>query len=475
MTSNLKRYISGLLLCSALAGCNVSQQLQVEKLKLPEHYATHSDTVNIARLTRNQFFTDTILVKLIEKAIANNYDSRIALQRIEQARASVIFTKGLLLPAVNAGGIAAVRRYGFYTMDGAGNATTDIEPGKLVPVNLPDYLVGMQSSWEVDITGKLRNRKKAAAARLLASIEGRQWLISNLVAEVATAYYELLSLDRELEIVRSSINLQENALEVVSIQKENRAANELMVAQFRAQLLNTKAMEFAVQQALTETTNQLNALLGRLPQPINRNSVSFEVNVSDSLKAGVPLMLLRNRPDIRQAELEVIASKADLQAARAAFYPSLNINASVGFQAYTSRLLFNNPESFMFTLVGGLSAPLLNRSAIKAEFNAVNAYQTETLYAYNQTTLNAYTEVYNELARMKNTSRALEYKQQEALELTRAIDVATELYRTGRANYLEVLIAQQASLEARLDLIYSKKQQFVNSIRLYKALGGGWD
>jgi outer membrane protein, multidrug efflux system len=215
--------------------------------------------------------------------------------------------------------------------------------------------------------------------------------------------------------------------------------------------------------------------LGRLPQPINRNSVSFEVNVSDSLKAGVPLMLLRNRPDIRQAELEVIASKADLQAARAAFYPSLNINASVGFQAYTSRLLFNNPESFMFTLVGGLSAPLLNRSAIKAEFNAVNAYQTETLYAYNQTTLNAYTEVYNELARMKNTSRALEYKQQEALELTRAIDVATELYRTGRANYLEVLIAQQASLEARLDLIYSKKQQFVNSIRLYKALGGGWD
>jgi NodT family efflux transporter outer membrane factor (OMF) lipoprotein len=428
----------------------------------------------MAEWPRQKFFADTVLANLIENAVTQNYDARIAWQRIEQARASVLFAKGLLLPTVQAGGVAAVRRYGLYTMDGAGNATTDIEPGKIVPVNLPDFLVGFQSSWEADITGKLRNRKNAASARLLGSLEVRHWLVSNLVAEVATAYYELLSLDRELEIIWSTIQLQDNALNVVTIQKENGSANELVVNQFSAQVLNTRALEYDVRQAITETENRLNLLLGRLPQPIPRNSASFDARLVDSLMAGVPVALLRNRPDIRQAEWEVIASKADVRAARAAFYPSFNISASVGFQSYAPRLLFSSPESFVFTLVGGLYAPLVNRSAIKAQFNASNAYQTEALHHYHKTTLVAYAEVYNELTRMTNISRALQYKEQEAEALTRAIEVANDLYLRGRATYLEVLMTQQNALNARLDLVVSKKNQFINTIQLYKVLGGGW-
>jgi multidrug efflux system outer membrane protein len=474
MTKNHYPYIIAAVLTIVLAGCKLNQPVTTwQAQKLPDRYPVELSLSNTALLNRNQFFTDAVLLNLIDSAITNNYDSRIALQRIEQARASVLFSKGLLLPTVNVGGVAAVRRYGLYTMDGAGNATTDIEPGKIVPVNLPDYLIGLQSSWEVDITGKLRNRKKAAAARLLASTEGHQWLIANLVEQVATAYYELLSLDKELDIVRSTIKLQENALEVVLIQKENAAANELVVDQFKAQLLDTKSMEFEVQQAIVDTETRINTLLGRLPQTIERNTETFDKNISGLATSGVPSDLLRNRPDIRQAELEVLASKADLAAARAAFFPSLNITASTGFQAYTNKLLFNSPESFAFTLVGGLSAPLLNRSAIKASFNAANAYQVETLYNYNKTVLRGYAEVYTELTQFENVSRSLDLKLQEAEALIRAIETANELYRTGRANYLEVLMIQRNALEARLDLVYTKKLQFINSIQLYKSLGGG--
>lgn len=475
---NKKYYLYLVLLCLTISigGCKVSQPLtEPNEIKLPDRYLTKSDSSTKPLLKLSLIFSDSVLIKLIHEAVTNNYDSRIALQRIEQARASVLFSKGMLLPTVNAGGTAAVRRYGFYTMDGAGNATTDIEPGKIVPVNLPDYLLGLQSTWEVDITGKLRNRKKAASARLLASREGRQWLISNLVAEVASAYFELLSLDQELEIIRSTVKLQENALEIVTIQKANAAANELVVNQFNAQLLDTKAMEFEVLQAITETENRINALLGRLPQPVVRDSVSFEKDFTGILNEGIPADLLQNRPDIRQAEMEVMASRADVAAARAAFYPSLNINAGAGFQAYRTKLLFTSPQSFVFTLVGGLYAPLLNRSAIKAEFKGASAYQIESLYNYNRTVLNSYIEVYNELNRLDNLNQALSFKRQEAQVLMQAIESASELYRSGRANYLEVLMTQRNALDARLNLVHTKRQQFITSIQLYKSLGGGWN
>jgi outer membrane protein TolC len=272
-------------------------------------------------------------------------------------------------------------------MDGAGNATTDILPGQTVPVNLPDYFVGLQTSWEADITGKIQNRKKAAVARYLSSIEGKNWLITNLVAVIASTYYELQALDIELEIIRENISIQENAVAVVTSQKESGAANELAVEQFRAQLLTTKSLEVEIEQQIIETENQINSLLGRYPQPIERGKTILTHIIPTQLQTGVPSDLLRNRPDIKQAELELIAAKADVKAARAAFYPSLNITGGLGFQAFKPNLLFTTPQSFVFSLVGGLSAPLINRSAIKANFKGASAYQVELLYNYQKSIL----------------------------------------------------------------------------------------
>jgi NodT family efflux transporter outer membrane factor (OMF) lipoprotein len=457
-----------------LTGCKTPMTVEQAGEPLPYSYEWDSDSSNIADINWKEYFADDNLMRLIDEGLSNNLDALIALQRIEQSKASVLYYKGALLPAVGAGGSAALNRYGLYTMDGSGNITTEILPGEIMPFNLPDYYVGLQASWEADITGRLRNRKRAAAARYLATVEGRKWLVTNLIAEVVSAYYNLLALDQELAITRSTILLQENALSIVTIQKQVGRANELAVKQFQAQLQNTRSLEAEIQQQIVEGETRMALLLGKFPQQIERDSASFHRQIPALLQTGVPSDLLRNRPDIKESELEIIAARADLKAARAAFYPSLSINGDLGFQAFKTSLLFNNPESFVFGLFGGLSAPLLNRNAIKAEFNAANAYQVESLYHYQRSILNAYAEVYTAVKNFNNLVKIAEHKSNEVSVLAEAMEVSAELYRTGRANYLEVLFTQQNALSAKFELVNVRKRQLDATVTLYRSLGGGW-
>jgi outer membrane protein, multidrug efflux system len=468
-------YILFIYSCALLAGCKSIPTTTVNSTnKIPTIFTTGSDTTSLATLSWKEYFADSSLITLIDSALINNPDALITLQRIEQAKAGVQFAKGAQLPVAGAMAVPKITRYGLYTMDGAGNITTDILPGEIIPLNLPDFLVGFQTAWEVDVAGKLKNRKKAAVARYLASVEGRNWLVTNLVAEVASAYYELVSLDQELALIRQTIAIQQNAFNSVSIQKQAGVANELAVKQFKAQLLNSQAMELEVQQLIVLAENKINFLLGRYPQPVVRSGNSFEQALPSQIQTGIPSDLLRHRPDIRQAEFEVLASKADTRAARAAFYPSFMITGGVGFQAFKPRLLFTTPESFVFNAIGSLSAPLLNRSAIKAEFNAANAYQLEAVYNYQKSILTAYVEVHNELLNIQNLNSVFSLKSEEVTTLTEAIETSNDLFRTGRATYLEVLLTQQNLLTAKLDLINVKQNQFLATINVYKALGGGW-
>jgi NodT family efflux transporter outer membrane factor (OMF) lipoprotein len=458
-------------------GCRIAtESAQTQAPALPAAYPPGTgspDTLNLAAGPVHALFADSLLAALLDTALKNNFDARIAWQRIEMARASLVAARGQLLPTASVAGSAAVRRFGLYTMDGAGNAATDIRPGEIVPVNLPDYAAGLQAIWEVDINGRLRNQKRAAIARVLATTEGRHWVITNLVADVAAAYIELLALDAELEVIGSMVKLQEDALNVVTIQKENAVATELAVNQFQAQVLHSRALEIHTRQMIIETENRLNFLLGRLPQPALRRASTLTQPARNDLAAGLPAQLLYNRPDIRQAELELLAARADVRAARAAFFPSLTIVGGVGQQAYRTDLL-QSPQSFAFNVLGGLSAPLINRFAIQARFKGATAAQTEALLQYQKTVVNGYIEVYNELTRYNNLKLMLSQKEQEAAVLTRAVSTAGELYRTGRANYLEVLLTQQAALTARIDLVNARRQLNQSLIQIYRALGGGW-
>lgn len=463
-------------ICLVLASCSPAiTTLNENKAAVPESFDKSTDTTNTSTTKWRTYFKDANLVSLIDIALKNNQELEMTLQEIEIARNDVRVKKGLLLPMVTAGVGAGVDKVGRYTSAGAGDASTDITPGKEVPEALQDYGLGLHAVWEVDIWKKLHNAKKAAFTRYMATIEGKNFVVTNLVAEIANSYYELLSYDNQLDIIQQTISLQKNALEIVKAQKEAARANELGVKKFEAEVFNSQSREFEIQQRIKETENKINFLLGRYPQPISRDKTVLIAQMPQQIQAGIPSQLLANRPDIKQAELELFATKCDVKAAKAEFYPSFTIAGGIGFNAFKPSYLFTTPESLIYNLVGDLTAPLINRNAIKAEFNKAKAEQLKALYNYQKTILNGYIEVSNELSNIKNLEKFYDLKNKEVQSLTTAIDASNDLFKSSRVDYFEVLMTQRDALESKLELIEAKKEQFNAVTNVYRALGGGWN
>ncbi|QJD95756.1 TolC family protein [Mucilaginibacter robiniae] len=461
-----------------LAACSNLKTVTVAPPEnMPATYQNSPDTANIAALPISSFFTDAYLVRLIDTALKANPDIRMALQRIEIANANLKYTGLQLLPSVNLNANAGLEKYGDYTMNGVGNYDTNLSPninGKQhIPNHTPDYFLGFRSSWEVDLWGKLRSRKKAAFNRFLASQSGYKMVTTALTAQIATNYYQLLSLDNELSIIRKNIALQSNALEIVKIQKLGGRATELAVQQFLAQLKRTQGLEYQTLQQITETENQLNFLTGKFIQPIYRDTSISTLKVPAVLKAGVPSQLLLNRPDIREAEFELKALNADIKAVHAAFFPALTLSPYIGYNAFNTSLLFNS-GSLAYGVLGGLTTPIFNRRLLKADYARTIAQGNEALFNYQKTVLSSFQEVMNSLNSIQNYSQMYNQKQQEVQALNNAVAVANDLYLVGRANYLEVITAQRNVLDAELELANTKKNIFIGAVNLYRSVGGGW-
>jgi len=473
-----KKNIIAVVVCSSIfcSGCKIPALVQSPELKtVPSSYGNTQDTVNTATIQWRNFFSDKYLVSLIDTALKNNQELMITLQEIEIARSDIRVRQGKLLPAVVGGGGAAIDKVGLYTSQGAGDASTEIKPGQEVPEWLPDYRLGVYANWEIDIWKKLRNAKKAAVSRYVATIEGKNFVVTNLIAEIANSYYELLALDNSLEIVRESIRLQQNALEVVKLEKQAARITELAVKKFEAEVLSSQSLEFNILQKIKEKENQVNFLLGRYPQPIERDKSEFLNLLPQQVQAGVPSQLLKNRSDIKQAELELSAARLDVKVARAEFYPSFEISSSLGFNAFNPSYLLKFPESLIFSLAGDAAEPLINKNAIKAEYYKANAKQIQALYNYDRTILNAYIEVSTQLSNLNNLEQAYNLKTKEVEALTTSIDISNDLFKSARADYFEVLMTQRDALESKLELIETKLHQFNSVTNIYRSLGGGWN
>ncbi len=475
--NNTKSLIVGVVsILMALSACKTPSLVEkTVNTSLPASYNGSQDSTNTAKVPWKDYFTDPYLNALIDTALANNQELNIMLQEIEIARNEVREKKGEYLPFVGFKGAAEAEKVGRYTSQGANDANTDIEPGEEFPEPLPDYMLGLQATWEIDVWKKLRNAKKAAVTRYLSSIEGRNFMVTNLIAEIANSYYELLALDNELGIIDQNIEIQSNALRIVKLQKEAAQATELAVRRFQAELFGTQSLRFDIQQKITETENKINFLVGRLPQSIERNSKAFNDLVPEPVYAGLPSQLLQNRPDIRRAELEVVASKLDVKVAKARFYPSLGISAGIGLQAFNPSYLTKTPESLLYSLIGDLTAPLVNRNAIKATYYNANAKQIQAIYDYERTILNAYIEVANQLSNIDNLEKSYGLKAQEVKALTESIDISNTLFKSARADYMEVLLTQRDALESKFELVETKVLQMNAFINMYRALGGGWN
>jgi outer membrane protein, multidrug efflux system len=458
-----------------VAGCKVPSLSQVkENRMMPVAYTDNQDTSNISTVQWRSFFTDPYLIDLIDTALARNQELNITLQEVEMAANDIRFRQGLLQPRVGLKLSAGVEKVGRYTSQGAGDASTEITKGKEVPEVLPDYTGALFANWEVDIWNKLHTAKKAAVTRYLSTVEGRNFVVTNLIAEVATSYYELVALDNQLEIVRENVNLQNNALEIVKVQKEAARVTELAVQKFQADVYHSQSLEYDILQKIKETENRINFLLARFPQEIRRSKNNFTSQVPAIVRAGIPSQLLSNRADIKQAELELAAAKLDVKVARAEFYPSLEISAVLGLQAFKPSYLVKFPESLLYSVAGDLAAPLINRSAIKAEFNNANARQLQAVYNYERSILNAYLEVWSQLSNIDNLGKKYDLKSKQVDALTKSIDISNNLFSSARADYLEVLMTQRDALESKLELVETKKEQMIAVVNIYRDLGGGW-
>lgn len=442
---------------------------------LPEQFQqSNANQENEALINWKDFFEDQALVNLIDTAVENNKEVKQLLARINMARNEIQARRGEYLPSVNVVAGAGGEKSAQFTRNGAVEEGLDIKEGKSFPKFLGDYQFGLQASWELDVWKKLRNATQVSVLEYMASVEGKNFLMTNLVSEVANAYFELIASDNQLENLDKNIQIQQNGYEIVQTLKQYGRANALAVKRFEAEVNKNKSKRYAIKQQIVETENRLNLLLGRTPQPIIRASTNFMSLQPKVLGAGIPSQLLENRPDIRKAELEMSAAKLNIDVAKANFYPSFSIKAGLGFQAFNPKYLLNLPESLAFSLGGDMLAPLVNKRAITAHYKNANEQQIQAAYEYEQTVINAYTDVANQLSNIDNLDKNFQLKTQQVNALTDSIEVSNQLFKAARADYSEVLLTQRDALDAKTELIETKEKQLAAMVSLYKALGGGW-
>lgn len=435
---------------------------------VPDTFAGLSDTRNSGLIPWRDFFKDAHLVALVDAALQQNQELNLAIQETVVANAEVMARRGEYLPKVGFGAGTGVEHVGKFTSPGQADERSEIGP------TLKKHEFGLYASWEIDVWGRLRNLANAASHRYLASIEGRNFMVTRLVSEIASSYYELLALDRQLQVVTDNIALQEKAVELARAQFQAGRATSAAPARFEANLRAMQSSQYTIQQRIVETENQLNFLAGRFPKQIERAKTNFLDSQPAAMAVGVPAELLANRPDVRQAELELTAAGLDVKAARAAFYPSVGIESVVGYQSFDATKLVNTPDSLLFALVGKALAPVLNRKGITADYFSANSREMQAVLHYERAVLNAFVEVSNRVSLTRNLSQSYGLKQQQVDRLSQAVDISTELFNLNRGEYLEVLTARRELLDAQQELVEMKQRQMVATVTLYQALGGGW-
>ena len=467
--SKLYYVITILVILMSIVACKTPQAtMPQDTLKDSLPTLSKDSSVTISPAWR-EFFQDPMLQKLIETALQNNQDLKITLQELAIARSAITAKQAALLPSVTANIGAGVSKVGRYTAEGAGNVGTEITPGHKIPTVIPDLAPSLQVDWTIDLWNKLNSGKKAAVERYLASEAGQRAIKSQLVADVAENYYLLLALDYKLSVMQQYISLQKDAVRIAQIQKEADAETQLAVEKFEAELAKAQADEFLLRQSIVETENNLNLLLGRFPQTIQRTKVDFLQLPMPTTAHSLSTQLLLQRPDVIQAEHQLKAAKWDVETARKEFLPSFNISAAIGLNAFNPKYLFKLPESLAFNALGGLTAPLINKKAIQANFAQADALQIEALYNYDKTLLTAFIETSTLQSKISNIKLLQQFKQKQNDALVRAVSAAQKLYLNNRATYLEVIDSERGQLDCKMELIDAKSQQLSTLIEMYSA------
>ena len=409
------------------------------------------DTASIATLGWRNLFSDKNLQALIEKGLERNTNLRVAHIRVKAAEAVLMNARLSYLPSV------------VLTPDGSISGT---EGAKAIKT----YNLAASASWEIDLFGKVTNAKREALAALEGSRAYRQAVETQLIATIANSYYMLLMLDRQLIISEQTLITWKETEHSIEALKRAGKSNDAAVLQAKANRLALEASAVSIRKSIRETENVLSALLADTSHDIMRGALQKQ-QFPDTLSAGLPIQLLANRPDVRQAEWNLAQAYYATNAARSAFYPSLTLSGSTGWTNNVGGVVVN-PGSWLFSAVGSLMQPLFNKGTNIANLRQAKARQEEALLLFQQSLLDAGKEVNNALTRWQSARIRMDYVNQQIMTLQEAVRKTELLMQHTSINYLEVLTARQRLLEAELTQAQDKFEEIQGVIDLYHAVGG---
>ncbi len=411
-----------------------------------------SDTANMANLPWEEVFTDPKLQDLIRTGLERNTNLQTALLQVSEARASLMTSRLSYLPSLN-----LTPQGGISSFDGSKGSWTWSAP--------------VAASWQLDLFGGILNSKRAARVALEQSEAYRQAVQTQVVASIATYYYTLLMLDKQLEITEETVVLWKENVETMKALKEGASVNEAAVVQSEANYYAVVASVSSLKDQIRQTENALSLLLRQAPQQIERGTLD-EQHLPDEIKAGVPIQLLANRPDVKVAEMTLASMYYNTNSARAAFYPSITISGSAGWTNSAGSMIVN-PGKVLLSALGSLTQPLFNRGANIARLKIAKAQQEEAMLAFEQAILNAGAEVSNALSQYETATQTLEQRILQINSLEKSVEYTQDLLSFGTSTYLEVLTAQQSLLSAQLSGVSDQFSQMQALVTLYQALGGG--
>lgn len=471
MNSKLNLFIIFVLQALFFACKTTDKAIQTEA-PIPSNFRNaetfSDDTSSIAFIPWRDFFNDATLQILIDTAIAHNMDLQLAIKNIDAAQATLKQAKAGYIPSVNL-------QIGANSTNPSNNSLNGVSLNQFLKTNhIEDYNATLALSWEADIWGKIKNQKAEALASYLQTDEAKKAVQTQIVAYVAQGYYNLLMLHEQLKIARQNLALNDSTLNIIKQQYDVGEITRLGLEQAEAQRLAAASLIPDFEQQINIQENALSILSGKLPEAIATQSTLDDIRIPDKINTGVPSLLLSRRPDVKRAELAVMAARANQRYAKASMYPSLTISAQAGVNSFKASNWFNIPASVFGTVAGGITQPILQRRQLKTNYELAAISHEKSVIQFRQSVITAVGEVSDALIALNKLGEKQSIALNRTNKLQSAIHNADLLFNTGMANYLEVITAQSNVLQSELELAQIKKAQLVAVVDLYRSLGGGW-
>ena len=465
MKNKLNRIVVLVVTATVLQSCFVAKDYKRPELKTENLYRNEivsTDTTSLANVAWNNVFTDALLQGYIKKGLNNNLDIRIAMQNIVAAQATMKQGKAGYFPTLSVGADWTHQELSKNSQFGA----------LLQDRSTDQYQLTGSFSWEADIWGKIRSNKRATNANYLQTIAANQAVKTQLIANIAATYYQLLSVDAQIKLAERTLINRNQSIETIIALKDAGTVTEVGVKQTEAQKYATEIIIADLKNTIIILENTMSILMGEGPATIARNTFETQ-SMQPTITLGVPATLLRNRPDVIAAEYNLISNFEQTNIAKSNFYPTLKLTAAGGLQSIDLKEWFS-ANSIFANVITGLTQPIFNQRQIKTRFEIAKANQERAYLQFEQSLLTAGKEVSDALAQYNNETYKLTVREKQVEALNKATDYSDELLTYGLVNYLEVLTVKDNALNAELSLIDNKFQQYRAIIQLYRALGGGW-